>query len=149
MLAPVLRRMLVIQGYLHSDDSPGMLLSLDGDSLRLAGEQRPESATRVRRVVRRLASSARPLGMLPLPGLLQTGRPGKGNHLGGSFPMRLDPGELETDTLGRLPRWDRVHLLDASVLPSIPATTVTLTLMANAHRIASAAARISDQSTPP
>jgi choline dehydrogenase-like flavoprotein len=144
MLAPLLRRMLLIQGYLHSDDSPGVLLSLDGDRVRLAGEHRPESAMRVRRVVRRLASSARRLGMFPLSRLQQTGRPGKGNHLGGSFPMRLDPGEFETDALGRLPRWDRVHLVDASILPSIPATTVTLTLMANAHRIASAVARVSD-----
>jgi choline dehydrogenase-like flavoprotein len=144
MLAPLLRRMVVMQGYLHSDDSPGMLVSLDGDRLRLAGEHRPESAMRVRWVLRRFASSARALGMFPLPGLLQTGQPGKSNHLGGSFPMRRDPGELETDTLGRLPRWGRVHLLDGSVLPSVPATTVTLTLMANAHRIATAAARISD-----
>jgi hypothetical protein len=30
----------------------------------------------------------------------------------------------------------RVHLVDASVLPSVPATTITLGVMANAHRIA-------------
>jgi choline dehydrogenase-like flavoprotein len=28
-----------------------------------------------------------------------------------------------------------VHAVDATVLPSIPATTITLTVMANAHRI--------------
>jgi choline dehydrogenase-like flavoprotein len=44
---------------------------------------------------------------------------------------------LETDVFGRLPGWKRVHLVDASVFPSIPATTITLTAMANAHRIAS------------
>jgi len=35
-----------------------------------------------------------------------------------------------------------VHLLDASVFPSIPATTITLTVMANAHRIATQAANL-------
>jgi choline dehydrogenase-like flavoprotein len=29
----------------------------------------------------------------------------------------------------------RVHVVDASVLPSVPATTITYTIMANAHRI--------------
>ena len=30
-----------------------------------------------------------------------------------------------------------IHLVDASVFPTVPATTFTLTIMANAHRIAS------------
>jgi hypothetical protein len=49
--------------------------------------------------------------------------------------MRANPGELETDTLGRLPGWRRIHLVDASVLPDIPATQITFSVMANAHRI--------------
>ena len=51
--------------------------------------------------------------------------------------MRERPGPLETDRWGRLHGLERVHLLDASVFPSIPATTITLSVMANAHRIAS------------
>jgi len=42
---------------------------------------------------------------------------------------------FETDTSGRPAGWRRVHAVDATVLPSIPATTITLTVMANAHRI--------------
>ena len=45
--------------------------------------------------------------------------------------------ELGTDRLGRLAAWDNIHLVDASVFPTVPATTFTLTIMANAHRIAS------------
>ena len=33
--------------------------------------------------------------------------------------------------------WNRIHLVDGAVFPSVPATTFTLTVMANAHRIAS------------
>jgi choline dehydrogenase-like flavoprotein len=140
VLGPVFRRILVIQGYLHSKDSPGMTVYTTAEGLRLVGDDPGSAARRVRRLERRLAASARLLGMAPIPGLTQVGRPGKGNHLGGSFPMRRAPLELETDTLGRLPRWRRVHVVDASVLPSVPATTVTLSVMANAHRIATAAA---------
>ena len=41
------------------------------------------------------------------------------------------------DLLGLLTAWDNIHLVDASVFPIVPATTFTLTIMANAHRIAS------------
>jgi choline dehydrogenase-like flavoprotein len=144
VLRPLLGRLIVIQGYLHSDDSPGMTVTRRANGIGVAGDMRPSGTMRVKHLVRRLAATARPLGMMPLPGFAQAGRPGKGNHLGGSFPMRRDPGQLDTDTLGRVPGWSRVHLVDASVLPSIPATTVTLSVMANAHRIATAAAAIAD-----
>jgi choline dehydrogenase-like flavoprotein len=140
LLGSVLRRVIVVQGYLHSDDSPALTIHVATDGVRLVGEDPRYGAARVRRLVRHLAAHARPLGMMPIPGLAQLGRPGKGNHLGGSFPMRRQPAEMETDALGRLPRWQRVHVVDASVLPSVPATTVTLSVMANAHRIATAAA---------
>jgi choline dehydrogenase-like flavoprotein len=140
LLAPLLGRMVAVQGYLHSDDSPGLTLTRGENGLRLAGDDLGPGAARARRFVRRLAASARPLGLAPLPGLLQIGRPGKGNHFGGSLPMRRRPGPLESDTLGRPHGWERVHVVDAAVFPSLPATTVTLSVMANAHRIAATAA---------
>jgi choline dehydrogenase-like flavoprotein len=140
LLRPVLGRMVVIQGFLHSADSPGLAVEGDAEGIRIVGDDVSPGAARVKRLVRRLTASARLLGMAPLPGLVQVGLPGKGNHLGGSLPMRREPGELETDTLGRLRGWKRVHVLDAAVFPSFPATTVTLSIMANAHRIATAAA---------
>jgi choline dehydrogenase-like flavoprotein len=140
LLQPLLGRLVIIQGYLHSADSPGLSMKRDVDGVCIVGDDGATGATRVGSTVRRLAGAARHLGMFPMFGFVQVGRPGKGNHLGGSLPMRRRPGELETDTLGRLPNWDRVHVIDASVFPSIPATTVTLSVMANAHRIATAAA---------
>jgi choline dehydrogenase-like flavoprotein len=76
--------------------------------------------------------------------LLQMGKPGRSFHAGGSFPMRSSPGAFETDTSGRPEGWRRVHAVDATVLPSIPATTITLTVMANAHRIGWDSAATSD-----
>ena len=45
----------------------------------------------------------------------------------------------ETDLLGRPGGWSRVHVVDSSVFPSLPGTTVALLAMANAVRIADAA----------
>jgi choline dehydrogenase-like flavoprotein len=144
VLRPLLGRLVILQGYLHSEDSPGMTLELESDGIRVVGDDGASAAVRVKRLARHLAVNARHLGMAPIPYLTQVGRPGQGNHIGGSFPMRREPGTLDTDRLGRLPGWDRVHLIDASVLPSVPATTVTLSVMANAHRIATAAGALED-----
>ncbi len=78
-------------------------------------------------------------GMAPLTPVSRLGQPGSSFHCGGTFPMRKAPAALETDALGRISGLERVHIVDASVLPSIPATTITLSVMANAHRIASQA----------
>jgi choline dehydrogenase-like flavoprotein len=53
--------------------------------------------------------------------------------------MRRNPRAFEVDLLGRPNGFSRLHLVDASVFPSLPATTITLSVMANAHRIGGAA----------
>ena len=54
------------------------------------------------------------------------------------MPMeRVKTKEISTDLLGRPNNLKRIHCIDASILPSIPATTITLTIMANAYRIGS------------
>lgn len=141
MLQPLLGRLIAIQGYLHSGESPGLTIHREADRVRVVGDDGTSGDVRVRKLVRHLAANRKLLGMIPISRLVQIGRPGKGNHLGGSLPMRSEPGKLETDTLGRLPGWDRVHIIDASIFPSVPATTVTISVMANAHRIASVTAR--------
>jgi choline dehydrogenase-like flavoprotein len=137
-----LGRLLVVQGFMHSADSPGLTIDYDAHRVRVIAENTTGAGARAHRLVRRLAAYARPLGMMPVPGLLHLGAPGKSNHLGGSLRMRRAPGALETDVLGRVPTWERVHVVDASIFPSFPATTVTLSIMANAHRIATAALKI-------
>jgi len=52
--------------------------------------------------------------------------------------MSLHPGNFQSDLLGRPTGFSRVHVVDASVFPSVPAPTITLTAMANAQRIAHA-----------
>jgi choline dehydrogenase-like flavoprotein len=134
------KRLLVVQGYLHSNYSSQIAVRLkkgDPDRLELRAELNPQVRPAVRRVLRKLRRHARQTGAWPLSPMLQIPEPGRGFHNGGSFPMRQNPGELETDTLGRLSGWRRIHLVDASVLPDIPATQITFSVMANAHRIGS------------
>ena len=132
-------RMVIVQGYLHSDESPTMAMTLkrDGEKDFLQLDAQPNSATRpaVKKVLRELLSQTWRLGGVVVPPMLQLAEPGRGFHCGGSLPMRASPGEFESDTLGRPHGWSRVHAVDASVLPAVPATTITFSVMANAHRI--------------
>jgi choline dehydrogenase-like flavoprotein len=141
----LLGRLVVLQGYLHSKDSSAISVRLERraavDELVLDAMINPQARTHVDGITRKLFKCSRYLRAIPLSPLLQMGKPGGGAHIGGTFPMRRVPGELETDILGRLAGMQRVHIVDASVLPSIPATTITLSVMANAHRIGSLYAR--------
>jgi choline dehydrogenase-like flavoprotein len=130
-----LERMLVVQGYLHSDYSGKLVAQMTDGRLAITATTNPETNKVLRRVVRRLAAAAGPLGALAIPPLLQQTTPGRGFHSGGSFPMREAPVMGETDSLGRPAGWRRVHVVDSSVFPDIPAATISLTVMANAWRI--------------
>lgn len=145
LVDPLLGRLLAVQGYLHSNDSSAISIRLerqaDADELVLEAVINPRARAHVDGIVRKLFRCRRYLRAMPLFPLLQLGQPGEGSHIGGTFPMRRIPGELETDILGRVAGMPRVHLVDASVFPSIPAATITLSVMANAHRIGSTYAR--------
>jgi choline dehydrogenase-like flavoprotein len=139
-LAPHLEdRLFIVQGYLHSDESQQIEMKLlrDGaqDRLRVDAVPNPQTRRVVKKVMRELLEQAGKLGGIVLPPMLQFEKPGRGYHSGGSLPMRAQPGKFESDVLGRPHGWSNVHVVDASALPSIPATTITFSVMANAHRI--------------
>lgn len=89
-------------------------------------------------VLRRITRAAPYLDLRPIKVMQFVSASGKSYHFGGSFShARIDRGGfLNTDRVGRLKTWRHIHIVDGSVFPSIPATTFTLTVMANAHRIA-------------
>ena len=137
----LLGRLLALQGYLHSDVSPRLGLSLRRDAagppvLEVRGQRHPETMQVVRRIEARLRGLARELVAMPIPFSTMVAPPGKSYHGGATFPMSREPGGHQSDLVGRPFKLGRVHVVDASVFPNIPATNLTLTVMANAYRIA-------------
>ena len=134
-------RLLALQGYLHSDLSPRLALSLrragsGPPTLAVSGRPQPGTVPAIRRIEARLRSLGASLRASPIPFMTKIAPPGKSYHVGGVFPMRREPGALESDALGRPLGLTRVHAVDSSVFTTIPATNLTLTVMANAYRIA-------------
>jgi choline dehydrogenase-like flavoprotein len=118
------------------DELPQISLTLEG-----FGEAKPRGEDvplMLSDVVKRIWRAAPYLDLWPATPLMLWSGGAKSYHFGGSFPHASEPdtGSATTDRLGRLARWDRIHLIDGSVFPNVPATTFTLTVMANSHRIA-------------
>lgn len=139
-----LRRFLLIQGFLHSDLSATVELKLQaprGDApgkLLLEVRENAQTAGVLKKVVAKLRGSRALFRGFPLSPMMKVGDAGRSFHAGGTLPMRREPREFETDVLGRPKGFGRVHVVDSSVFPSINASPITFTVMANAHRIASA-----------
>jgi choline dehydrogenase-like flavoprotein len=60
-----------------------------------------------------------------------------GFHFGGSMPMSINSNrdKRHTDIYGKPFGFTNLHIVDGSVMPTIPATTVGLLIMSNARRI--------------
>ncbi len=141
ILRALSRRLLVAQGFLHSDVSGSMALTLDGSGdaarLQVAAHPNPRTGPMLAALQRTIARSLAGAGVFALTFQARASAIGESFHCGASLPMRDAPRGLETDAIGRIAGLSRVHVVDASVLPTIPATTITFSVMANAHRIAS------------
>ncbi|MGQ3489297.1 GMC oxidoreductase [Roseovarius pacificus] len=130
------RRLIVAQTFLHSDHSARIELALARDGRLVPSiASNPETGRVMAAAKTHLARALRKAGLLPLSFASRSGDPGSGFHAGGTVPMAAEPGPRDADIQGRPKGLVRVHVADASVLPSIPATTITFSVMANAHRI--------------
>jgi hypothetical protein len=132
-------------GYLPSWCSPKIRIQVDPSTndaglvdLMISGSRvSPLRHPLMRRVLGRLVRAAPLLDLWPVLPMLSMSAPAKSYHFGSSFPHSLTArAGLQSDLLGRVHPWRRIHAIDGSVLPSIAATTFTMTVMANAHRIA-------------
>jgi len=138
-LSALKSRLIIGQGYIHSNSSPTISVKLEkGAPGKLIMEKNEDKhiSSKIKDVMEKLFENSRYIKAIPLTPILKIGKPGESNHLGGSFPMSKSPKIFQTDIYGRPFGYKHIHIVDATVFPSIPAQTITLTVMANAYRIA-------------
>jgi choline dehydrogenase-like flavoprotein len=122
---------------------PGTLsrhqVTLDADGgLRIRGGLDPEVERCLSQARRRIARSFRRLGAYLLPGSFVPGNPGADLHYAGTLPIAHHPSEHECHLSGEVAGLPGLHVVDGACLPNLPAKAHTLTIMANADRIARA-----------
>jgi ferredoxin len=143
--AALLRRFCVGLGYVPGWGSPRVKIVARRASggndrlpvLEIDGEPGNGWPPMLKGLVRSMLKVAPALDAWPVVPMISVSAPAKSYHFGASFPHDRGRTATTTDRAGRLAAWDHIHLVDASVFPDVPATTFTLTIMANAHRIAS------------
>ncbi|MBF0134943.1 MAG: hypothetical protein HQL65_01775 [Magnetococcales bacterium] len=129
--------------YFHSSDSRGATItcqSNDGTTpghLVVTPDDTPSPIDNLLpQLLSLLKKNRHATGFVPLPLFMKKTPFGFSDHLGGSLPMRQNPGILETDFQGRLFGTKKVRVVDASLFPVFPAQNATYVGMANAMRIA-------------
>lgn len=133
------RRFVLVQGFLHSDDSAHLELTVraprDGhDRVEVAGVENPRAMRVARAVQRMLGRRLRGLGLVPpTPPTLVA--PGRSFHTGASFPMGGDDPLTSSDLQGRPAGLRRTHIVDAAAFPDVAGSTIAFTIMAHADRV--------------
>jgi choline dehydrogenase-like flavoprotein len=143
------KRLGILFGYLHSDDSSYLTIKLKKQKaneltphLDINEVINPATKIKIKEITKRLLKEYKNLGFITIPPMTKILDVGKGHHVGGSFPMSSITQGESTDILGRPEGFKNLHIIDASNFPTIPATTITFSVMANAHRIGYYASRL-------
>lgn len=127
------------QGYLHSDFCHRLNLACDDAGVIHASVvTNPKNEGYARAAVSQLARTMRKLGayfVTPAASITAYG----GSKTAGALPHARVAEPASTDMLGRPYGARNLFVVDATVIPSIPARNLTLTMMANALRIGQSA----------
>lgn len=106
-------------------------------SLHVRGAFSSQIDTAFRQISKKLTKAMWAVGGIVPPGACLMGAPGTDVHYVGSLPMKNVPKAGQTDAYGEIAGMAGVFAVDGASLPSLPAKSHTLTIMANADRIAS------------
>jgi choline dehydrogenase-like flavoprotein len=110
-----------------------------GSYLRLLADNRLEVSMDQEKsgpLERRVMALLRKLGYYSHPALTAQPLMGGGLHFAGTLPMTQAPIDYQCDPHGRLYGHQDIYVIDGACFPSLPAKNLTLTIMANAMRIA-------------
>ena len=138
LVRDLLPAMLLMQLFFPGSAQPPAQLQLKEDgTLRIAGHP---NAVDIRKLGGLLAA-LRSLGLWTLPMLIQKPVTGHAIHYAGTLSMVETPGRYQCNPAGRLAGTQRVYIADSACFSTLPAKNMSFGMMANAMRIATAAAR--------
>lgn len=108
----------------------------ENEQLVIQGGYRDEVEILMVEAHRKLRKNFMRLGALLMPMSFKVGRPGSDIHYAASLPMSAEPVLGQTDQYGELVGGAGIYVVDGASLSCLPAKSHTLTIMANADRIA-------------
>ncbi|MFH1302757.1 MAG: GMC oxidoreductase [Planctomycetota bacterium] len=137
LLSRLLSSCLVGNLFLSEDLYTGKATLQNDGSLYIAGDDNRSAVTGViQEAARKIRKAYSKLGGVILPGSFTVGKPGGDIHYAGALPMREQPVMGETSADGEVYGLNGVYVVDGASFPILTEKSPTLTLMANADRIA-------------
>jgi ferredoxin len=115
--------------YLEPEISQELHLEKRLDTYYLSSENNTDKTRAAKRAISRFCKELRILNVLPVRRLIDYGGAGEGYHFGSVSDL-----EIDTAT-GALNKANRVHIVDAAALTSIPVGPITLAVMLNAQKL--------------
>lgn len=106
------------------------------DYLEISGEYTDDVPLIMKHLETKIRKSFWKMGGLVLPSSFTLGLPGSDIHYAGTLPMASEPKLGECSSYGELAGATGIYVVDAACLSSLPEKSHTLTVMANAARIA-------------
>ena len=126
--------------YLGSSYSSNTVRLSSSGELKINGGYTSNVEPIFKTVINRLASAMIRYNIYLISNSMGMGKTGEDVHYAGTVPMRSDPRIGEANSQGEVQGLPGVYVVDGSALTSLPSKLHTLTIMANADRIATAMA---------
>lgn len=124
----------IIQFFYADKPHPSKYVQLTADDLL---ETSSRKNIQMGDIERHFISTLRRICFFSHPRLIQYPEPGNGIHYAGTLPMSADPSiRYRTTKTGGLALTQHVSVADAAIFPCLPAKNHTMTIMANAMRVA-------------
>jgi choline dehydrogenase-like flavoprotein len=96
----------------------------------------PGEPARIKQAKKKFQRFLRKLGCIAPSAMTHVRPMGASVHYAGTVPMTREPAPLTTDEFCRSRDIDNLYFVDGTTFPALPAKNLTLTLMANATRVA-------------
>lgn len=140
LIRDLIPALLVMQLFSPGSSANGAALSLlPSDELEIIGPKGKKDT----KLMHEILSIMRKLGAFSHPSLVEDAPPGHGIHYGGTLPMAEKPnGSYTCSRNGELADEPGIYVVDGSLFPVLPAKNFSLTVMANAMRIAEHVGRL-------
>jgi len=139
----LIKHLVLVHVNIHSEFGDSYVLnlrkakSISNDILYSSYDQNRVTGKFISKSVLKLFNIFRKIGCIVILPAVQNSLGSGSYHVGATMPMKNKPiDELDTNLLGVPKGWKNIHIIDSSIFPSIPATTIGLLIMANAARIA-------------
>lgn len=106
--------------------------------LKIRGSEHPDTGMLMKKTETLLRKAYWKLGAVLMPMSFTVGKPGADIHYSATLPMTATPQPGTTNRVGEVTGLAGLHIVDGAVLPKLSEKSHTLTIMANADRIARA-----------